>query len=472
MAAAERELQEETQLRPHQDVRLGFVGLAFSLVDEQTQRSWTTHPFGWTLIGNENDIKLDWEHDRWDWYSPKLFLSGAMAEQCVPMLHKSLKGVFFGDGGMFGEGSDITRTSESGMKFVHGIDALRYDRGNGARVLATNAVQNLKSIVEDMRVSSNMWQDLLVAGYHFIYSGRPSMNAAIGSAVLHALTQVRSLSDSVFDATHVLGVLDKCIAEREETSSRTTSAFTTFMKELASSQPAINILTLSSSSTIRSAILDTLTSCPSLTVNLFVLESRPNCEGASMTAAILEAKPAQSKLQVVIAPDSHTAHLARQLSASIHPSVFLFGADRISTSGHVSNKMGSCAAALLMKTFAPRSKTVVLSETDKIARPADLQLYGSGLEDPLKEMHEHSPESNDSMEVSKIWQAAELSAREVNTLAKAEVDIQNVYFEWVPAEYIDIYICENGTLSREQIRSQSLRKARQEQAMFGDLYGD
>ena len=399
-------------------------------------------------------------------------LSGEIAHDCVPDLDKSLRRVFFGDGGMFERSSKITPTSEAGRTFIVGIDALRYDKRNGARVLATNAVKYLRNIVEAMNIGGDMWQDLLVAGYHFIYSGRPSMNAAIGSAVLDALSQIRSPPTDTFDKAHVLSALDKCIADRAVTSAKTTTAFTRFVNELASSQTSINILTLSSSSTIRSAILDALASYPNLTVNLFVLESRPNCEGASMAAAIVEHKSPQAKLHVTIAPDSHVAHLARQLSSSAIPTILLLGADRISTSGHVNNKMGSCAAAVLMKTFAPQSKTVVLSETDKIARAADLQLYGSRLEDPQKEMQEHSPESNDPTEVSKIWQAVGGNADQVTTLAKAHVDVQNVYFEWVPAEYIDVYICESGPLSTEQIRLKSLEKARQERAMFDDLYDD
>ncbi len=37
------------------------------------------------------------------------------------------------------------------------------------------------------------------------------------------------------------------------------------------------------------------------------------------------------------------------------------------------------------------------------------------------------------------------------------VTVRNVYFEWCPAEVIDHYICEDGALSRQDIRRKSRR---------------
>ena len=154
------------------------------------------------------------------------------------------------------------------------------------------------------------------------------------------------------------------------------------------------------------------------------------------------------------------------------PSFLLLGADRISPSGHVSNKMGSTAAAIVTKQLAPHVKIVVLSETDKIAAPSDLMRYEKGEEDSDREMEEHLPESNDPAEVSRVWAAAGTGEEVVRTLTRpgGSVEIMNVYFEWIPAKYIDVYICEDGPLLREKIRNISLSKAELEKKMFDDLY--
>lgn len=463
MAAAKRELHEETKL-DWSDLQLGFTGVPFSFSDVLAQRSWTVHPFGWTLLVDDSKIKLDWEHDSWSWYEPEHV--DQILHDCVPRLETSLRRVFFGNGGIFGDSSAFTPTSQAGIRFTAGLNSLRNDKTNGARVLATNAVETLRSLIEVLEDGMNHWRALQLVAYHLIYSGRPSMNAAIGSAVIDALSQIQECTAPLMKE-EALAKLEDCINKREAVSKTISEACTSFIQTQVreNSNPSVNILTISSSSTIASAIINLLSTRNDIQVNAFILESRPACEGVSMAAELLNRKPANARLHITIAPDSHAAFFAQKLNSDQNPAILLIGADRISPSGHVSNKMGSCAAAVLMKTFATSSKVVVLSETDKIAKPTNLELYRDGKEDTQKEMTEHSPESNDTAEVRRIWEGMTPDADQVMD----EALVENVYFEWVPNKYIDEYITELGPLDKTVIRSKSLDKAKLEEETLGNL---
>ena len=421
------------------------------------------YPFGWTLATDESRIKLDWEHTGYEWISPDDVISGKIADECVPRIRESFRRVYFGHGGIFGETSRIRRDSETGKVFVSGIDQLRNDKLNGARILATEAVRSLARIVRTMDEVD--WRSLKIAAYHLIYSARPSMNAAISSAVLQALKQACDSSSS----SNIADKLDSFIEDREKSSNKICQSFTSFAQEHCKDSNHLSIITLSSSSTIRSSILDLLDHCRNLTITLKILESRPLCEGASLACSILSSAVPSSRLRIQIAPDTHVAMLALSSPA---PSLLLLGADRISPSGHVSNKMGSTAAAIVTKQLAPHIKIVVLSETDKIAAPSDLMRYEKGEEDSDREMEEHLPESNDPAEVSRVWAAAGTGEDMVRTLTRpgVSIEIMNVYFEWIPDKYVDVYICEDGPLLREEIRNISLSKAELEKEMFDDLY--
>jgi hypothetical protein len=49
------------------------------------------------------------------------------------------------------------------------------------------------------------------------------------------------------------------------------------------------------------------------------------------------------------------------------------------------------------------------------------------------------------------------------------VSVKNVYFEWVPAKYIDGYLCEHGLLSVESIQQYCNRSQEAEKRMFSDF---
>ena len=110
----------------------------------------------------------------------------------------------------------------------------------------------------------------------------------------------------------------------------------------------------------------------------------------------------------------------------------------------------------MAKELTPGTKVVGLSEGDKVAQHSDLAAYEAGNEDVEKELQEQSPENNDPTEVSRVWPLDVGSLRPESGGVK--VDVQNFYLEWVLAKYMDVYISEDGSLSREQVREE-----------FGDL---
>ena len=428
------------------------------------------------MIADEGRIRLDWEHSGWEWIRPQDIISGKIADDCVPRLDQSFRRVYFGAGGIFGDYSAITARNDAGNVFQSGLERLRNDKENGARVLATEAVRTLVETVKVMEPFD--WKALRIVAYHLIYSARPSMNAAISSAVLAALEAASAAANvSNAEPSTIIGNIEAYSSDRAKASEKVSERFVCRILEHCQDARQLDILTLSSSSTIRSSILHLLNVEPRLNVKLHILESRPLCEGASMAAAILNKVKSQgcaSRLRMTISPDSHVAQVSLMLAKLASPSILLMGADRISPSGHVSNKTGSCAAALVIRELAPQTQIMVLSETDKIAKPSNLELYENDQEDKEREMYEHSSESSDPAEVTKIWAAAGAGKEVTQALTQpdAPVEVQNVYFEWVPEKLIDVYITEDGLLQQDKIREISLQKARLEDEVFAGLYDD
>jgi translation initiation factor 2B subunit (eIF-2B alpha/beta/delta family) len=207
-----------------------------------------------------------------------------------------------------------------------------------------------------------------------------------------------------------------------------------------------------------------------LCLKICVLESRPRCEGATFASQLISkisTKPLEEQqaghkhlgqdtlwdqnqsnqnIKLVVAPDSHVCNLARNID------IVLIGADRISASGDVSNKMGSYAAVLCTKHISPSAKVIVLSETDKIARSGSTE--------------EHTPENNDPSEVISAWD--DETQQHIKSLDRNQFAVENIYFEWVPASCIDIYLTEQGVLDRAKIREISAHKEQLEWEFFDE----
>ncbi|KAI2090729.1 hypothetical protein LOZ36_001210 [Ophidiomyces ophidiicola] len=220
----------------------------------------------------------------------------------------------------------------------------------------------------------------------------------------------------------------------------------------------VTILTLSLSSTIRHALLALLqlenfhgtgdNSNP-LMVRLRIMESRPLCEGADLAKILADQamSKAFNNLEIEIASDASVAILAREAD------IILLGADRISACGDVSNKTGSFPAVVCAKHIANSAVAIVISETEKVDKPD----HGAG----------PTEEDNSPAELMRAW-SADVQQSASLEMWKRIVRVRNVYFEWVPASYIDFYICETGILSVDDIQKQSQWVVRAEQRIFGD----
>jgi translation initiation factor 2B subunit (eIF-2B alpha/beta/delta family) len=355
---------------------------------------------------------------------------------------------------------------------------------------------------------------LRVVGWHLVHSARPSMNAAIGAAVCEALAAIKPLIlDGTKGAPVVITELDKSIMKRQS-AVRLAEAFTKWTTELYTSCETINVVTVSSSSTIRNALHHLAVHSHFKHINISFLESRPRCEGASLAASLLDLLQSdsnvRSRISITLAPDSHLPLLLSATSSS-SPSpqsseaqvtitssatILLLGADRISPHGAVLNKTLSLSAAMLAKTIGPQStKVVVLAETDKIAGAVDLELFRLGSKfqwarerSVKKEMAQYGGEEGGTEEVLGSWEMSGVKAGDVRALRQAlshetereaaqeggggrvDVIVRNETFEWVPPEWLDVYVTEQGVLGKEEIGKVALARTESEAEIFRDLY--
>ena len=194
----------------------------------------------------------------------------------------------------------------------------------------------------------------------------------------------------------------------------------------------MTLLTLSNSSTIRTTLLTLFTSLPRLNLTVHILESRPRCEGADLASQLLNSLPKSEhlRLHIRIFPDCAVG------PALCGVDFALLGADRISSGGDVSNKIGSLGVAVMARREAG-ARVVVISEVDKI-------VAGDGGKKSEIEAHE-DVEVHPASELTEAW-AEEMNTELKEMIHEGTVKVFGEWFEWVPAEYIDAYVTEQGVL--------------------------
>lgn len=427
--------------------------------------------FGLKAPADEQRIQIDWEHEGWGWHDPDAVINGADdGLNGVPRLAESLRRVWF----------ETDLGAVAGRVLADGLDALAHDYESGARQLAVTALGALRGVVAaldapDDRPSDEWWAKVRFAAWHLWKNGRESMGAAIMSALLAALARVEQVvqTSQAPGAWHgaVLAELDACIAARHKSAQHISQAFgayleRTFQPKLASHEP-ISVLTLSESSTIRQGLRHAALES-GFVLDLRVLESRPLYEGVSLAGSVAEdlasATAAPSPHRITLYADAAAAQAASGVD------VVVVGADRIAASGAVSNKTGSLPAVLSAKHACGRARVVVLGESDKIAPPGRPE--------------DHVVEAHDPSQISRAWRA-EYNSTRVRTAATAllqspqpsvlggrpavSVEISNVFFEWIPAALIDVYVTEGGEWAADKIAQHSEKLEVEEQRLFGDL---
>ncbi|KAI6302884.1 hypothetical protein MCOR07_003945 [Pyricularia oryzae] len=525
LAAAWRELQEETQLA-RADLELLRHGKSYKFTDLSIGREWTIYPFAFRLLRDDAAVRLDWEHDEWGWHDPLLI--GDDFSDGVPRLAESLRRVWF----EMDIGAAAARLLDAGLA------RLQTDHQSGARQLADFALRLLRDVMLQIRCEGmdceRWWASVCTVAWHVWKNGRESMGAAIMAVLVRALEEVdgRLRSESTEESVQAwqnlaAEVLEKAVKLREGHTSGAVvaEAFASYLGKhfgprLQTRQP-ITVLTLSESSTIALALQHVVANT-GFALDLRILESRPLFEGVSLAASLTdkmlisqaalggagtekETKESEEahvsgsakidnhgggggggtetttetpdswrrwdgspKLSITLYSDAAAA-----LAAAQGVDLVVIGADRISASGAVSNKTGSLPAILSARHVAGQRgghqevRVVVVSESDKIAPP----------DDPS----EHVVEDNGGEQLRRAW-AADFNSERVKGAAEQlsrfavdgavngiKVSVSNIFFEWVPPELIDSYISERGVLCVEEIVDTSMALWESIDRIFGGL---
>lgn len=310
------------------------------------------------------------------------------------------------------------------------------------------------------------WSTVRMAAWHLVQNGRESMSAAIQSALLAALSKIekrmaRHPRDEEVDfLPAVVECIDDVLAQRTHSANTLSSSLADFLASTIPQSRALSILTLSESSTILHALLHLAQSGAFSKLNVHILESRPLFEGVSLASSLASATTNTSEVHITIHTDASAALASRGID------VVLLGADRIASSGAVSNKTGSLPAVLSARyvtSGATRAKIVVLSDTDKIALSGSLP---------------HAVEDGGVEPVAAAWTASHrlrVAAESITAAAaqttenKVKVEVRNVSFEWVPAELVDVYVTERGKWTVDDIARHAEGLKAEEERMFGGL---
>lgn len=497
LAAAWREICEETTLTSS-SLELMRQGKSYVLLDESIGREWTIYPFAFRLKEpseggrGEQGITLDWEHDEWAWYDP-MEVEDSESFGAVPRLAESLRRVWF----------EKDLGADAGSILTAGLDRLKNDHQSGARQLAGAALQILRDIILAMdarQPTDEWWTKVRFAAWHIWKNGRESMGAAILSALLAALRSMEEIlqkgqerapaSSSAQWRDALVEELDRRIAARQDAAGAISVAFANFLQEhFASCEGSgrpIKVLTLSESSTVTHALRHVIAQTR-FRLDLRILESRPLFEGVSLASSVVQNLPSSQGLSSqshdvegqaprITTPPRVQVTLYTDASAALASAdidVVLLGADRIAESGAVSNKTGSLPAVLSAKHVSPKAKTVVISESEKVAPPGAARA--------------HIVEDNDPTQLSRAWKADfnneriksaagtvshgtdddEAEARRAGPGDTAvRVEICNVFFEWTPPELVDVWVTEKGVWTVRDIREASQTLGIEEERFF------
>lgn len=356
-----------------------------------------------------------------------------------------------------------------------GLAVLRNDHESGAQALALKALEILLSMVrgtglQSVGNSEEFWSELRRRAWHLAKNGRPSMGAAIEAKLFKTLDLVhRELlapgSDGIAGTplanlqAVVESVMKYKIAQGNQNLKPIAKAFLEYVEgnwdiDASGNLPkSTKIVTLSASGTTHRC-LNTLVEALSrkdMSIHVTFLESRPNFEGVTaatkLLGAFVDRPEVMSRLNIELIPDASVA------TAVVDADYIIFGGDKVIPNGNVSNKIGSCAAAITAKALNPDCRVVALFETDKIT--------GSGFDSEYLTV-----ESNDETEITKAWPSDAVGKLEA---LKHGIKVKNEYFEWVSAKYIDVHISEKGVLSVEDIERLGLKTVELEQRLFSDL---
>lgn len=336
----------------------------------------------------------------------------------VPRLLESLRRVWF----VFDLGDPASTILDGGLT------QLQADHESGARQLAGIAlgvfIRVLKQL--DMADEEIWWANVRRVAWHLWKNGRESMGAPILSVMLSSLETIHAKmkNDGLSQRTveDIVTSLEDLGQQRETSTSKIANSFTTFLQQYPPEKP-INIVTLSSSSTITSCLTHALTTLPHK-MDIRILESRPLYEGAKLAYKLSSYAASHNiPIEITVMTDAAAGIAAHDAD------LLLIGADLIDKYGNVSNKTGSLPAVLAARHVSKNVKVVVVSEKEKV-----LPFEAPGHEE------------NDVGEVTGSWDGLGVKSEE-------GVKVRNVYFEWVDNGLVDAYVTDDGVSGTEDVRT-------------------
>lgn len=262
--------------------------------------------------------------------------------------------------------------------------AVRYlgaDRSRGAAALAREALAAAAVLIRAARPEFAALKPQILSGIEALAACRPSMHAVAG--MLRDAREAVATCDSEAAALAAVDALKNRLLEAARRSA-----------ERAASRilPGEAVLVHSFSGTV----LEVLLLARSRIKHVYVCEGRPLCEGRQ-TAARLAAEG----VPVTLITDAQAALVMP------HVNRVLLGADSLCSDGSIVNKVGSTLLALAARRFG-RPVTVVAQEIKRMATAKP----------PLE-----------SGPAGEVW-------------PDAPVQVQNVYFEQVPADLLTEIVTE------------------------------
>jgi translation initiation factor 2B subunit (eIF-2B alpha/beta/delta family)/8-oxo-dGTP pyrophosphatase MutT (NUDIX family) len=324
-----REIKEETQLEVGKHLRFIRSGrpLLVTSSKEQYKTSFLVFPFLFhSKMEDENTllkvaIKKDWEHERLEFFDPKVFYDEKMC--FVPNLKETFERIVLPD-----------KEIENRLRFI------RDNKTDGAAQITEYVLENILSyyLNQDWNITA---EDLKNIAWH-LYNVRPTM-APIGNASIHsiasALKEMEALHSSQFSKKIVQQHVDRVLRELKSSTNLITKHVEQMINEKYKSSD-LTVLTLSYSSTI----VQVLKHCAKHIKKLIVSESRPACEGLT---TIEKVSCDFSESTIILCTEAALPSLV--LSGKDRIDLIVIGADSILYDGSVINKTGSCLLALLAK---------------------------------------------------------------------------------------------------------------------------
>lgn len=280
------------------------------------------------------------------------------------------------------------------------VAPLRANVVSGASVVARSAAEVVRRAAvhveaDDVEALRERLAELVVK----ILDAQPAMAplVALGASILRALPSAGSLAEA-----------RRAAARAAEDARLTLERSTAMVGEAAAEllPDGARVLTLSSSSMVRAALMEAATDRD---LEVICLESRPMNEGRSLAHGL-----AQQGIPVVYAVDAAAGPLVDRST------LVLLGADSVGDTGVV-NKIGSAALACLARE----------REVPVVVTAGEAKLLPPGFPQGV----------SDDRPADEVWRAP------------AGIQVWNRYFEAVPLDAVHRVVVEDGGLSVDEVQA-------------------